>query len=467
MINSLSAVLLLTVLAARADDCAPYRYQPGEPSELPTAAGFLLEITAPDTPSSYLLGTLHSAAPEVLDRWSPVALLLPGLRLFITERDLSDPGEPALRELPPGERLADRLADEPGLYPKVIESLRRHRLPSAVAERAHPWFVAALLNQASALPRHRSDRILDVWLLDNARALGLPVRFLESFATIAAGYGQFGHAEQHRLLWEAVCNQDRLREQIAEQTAAYAANDVATLQAGWYRHRGSDPQLTKRLGEIFIDERNAAFWQETRPEFLRGGVFVAIGAAHVFGEDGLLERLIAEGFSVHPLDPDCLDVAVDPARLAALIDWVVDWLADQGSGPVDAALFDGLRIEHHSLPELRRWLCPSQPCIIETSYRPETRTVLVETGLFARLLVEPPQEYPESLLVRELVRHALYQAHGSELRERLAGYRRADECLRSAVLHQAARAQQARLDHRGTGRQARPFVLDPRCPALF
>lgn len=461
----LGLVLLLTVPPIRADDCAPYHYQAGEPSEWPTAESFLLEINTPDVPPSYLLGTLHSAAPEVLERWSAAVLTMPGLRLFVTERDFGDPGESALRELPPGQTLVERLGDEPGLHRRVTETLRRYRL--LAAERWQPWFVAALLNQAPGLPPHRQDRILDVWLLDNAKAMGFPIRFLESFADIAAGYRQLDGTEQHRLLWEAVCNQQRLRDLTAQQITAYANNDVATLQASWYRYRGSDPALTERLGELFIGERNAAFWASLQAEFSRGGVFVAVGATHVFGADALLARLIAAGFTAQPLDPAELDGAIDPARLAVLIDWVRAWLTEQGLGEVDAPLFDELRVVHRSLPELRRRLCPGQPCSVETSYLPATRTVLVETGMFARLLVETPQDYPDSLLVRELVRHALYQTHGDGLREQLADHPRAEDCLRSAVLHQAARAQHARLEQRGSGLQARPFVRDARCPVLF
>lgn len=468
---TLAALLALLPAAPMlaAEPCDEYRYGFAEIPPPPAMDSFLLRVESPERPDSFVLGAFHSSAAAVLERWSRVALLLaaPTVRLYITERDLADPGEPALRELPPGRNLADHLADAPDLYPQVIDTLRHYRLPVAAAERWQPWFVAALLNQAPALPAP-GERILDVRLLEQARALGLNTRFLETFEAIAAGYGRFNPDQHLRLLWEAVCNQDTLAALVAEQTAAYAANDVAGLHAALHRYTGSDSVLADHLGEVFVVQRNTAFWRALEPEFRRGGVFVALGALHVFGDGGLREQLAATGLSVEAVDPDTVEAALPASVTERLMAWTVDWLTARGLESIDSVDLADLRIDFESLPALRRRLCPGRRCLVESTYLPEEQRILLETGQYARLSASHrAQPDAESLLLRELVRHALYRRHGMQLRERLADHPRAEACLRSAVLHQASLARNAWLRGQGVVPATRPFVRDARCPPLF
>ena len=160
--------------------------------------------------------------------------------------------------------------------------------------------------------------------------------------------------------------------------------------------------------------------------------------------------------------------AVPDALRDRLIDRAVAWLAERGQGPVTTAEFAALRIDFESLPALRRRLCPGRRCLVESTYLPDEQRILLETGRYARLLVpRRPQPEAGSLLLRELVRHALYRLRGEELRERLSGHPHAEACLRSAVLHQASLARNAWLREQGVAPATRPFVRDARCPALF
>lgn len=483
------ALLWLAMTAAGADDCAAYRFPAAADADAaPDATGFLFEARPPDGGSpNYILGTLHSAAPEVSARWRRVALLLASraVRVFITERDLERSSTAELPRLPIGRTLPERLADAPGLYAQVEDQLQRYGLPVDAARLWPAWFVAALLSQA---PAQRSDNpILDAFLLQTARALNLEIRFLETFADIVAGYqGHFSAAEQTRLLWEAVCNQALLAEQAHDQVRAYAADDAAA----WWRvlqgHEGSDPQLSNKVQSVFVDRRNAAFWRQIEPELQRGSAFVAIGALHVLGDGGLLDRLRAAGWSVRFVEPAALPPVLGAHETRALAEWAAAWLADAGLATTPVQ-FQDLRIETESLPALRKRLCPGRSCTVETTSLPEKRRILFEDAWFARLLASPatpayvmtgkqlvpvaaddrpPQPYAESLLVRELVRQALYRSHGEAWRTRLRDHPRAEPCLRNAVLYRASLAQQAYLRDRGSAAQAHLFTRDPRCPDL-
>lgn len=477
--------LWLLGLPARADECAPYRYLSAtEASPPPAAGGFLLAVSPSGVAPSYVLGTLHSVAPEVLAAWSRVALLLglSGTRVFITERDLDDPGDMARQWLPGTATLAQQLRAAPGLYPRILALLSRYHLPAAAAVHWQPWFAAAVLSQAPARARQPGSEILDAYLLHAARKLALPLHFLEDFAALADAYEHnFSSAGQRRLLWETVCNQVLLRAQIRDQTDAYAADDVAAWWRSLQRYRGSDPALADKLETVFGQRRSDRFWRQLRPAFERGGAVVAIGALHVLGAGGLWQRLQQAHIPVRVVSPASLDLTLSAASLRTLPDWVRHWLAATGWGRFDSSVFRDLRIVPATLPELRRRLCPGLDCTVEATYLPATARVLVEPGLLARLLRSPVTPdyaltasglqplatasgsrriYAESVLVRELVRHALYHRyHAAALTA---------ACLRAAILHQAALAQWVYVrDQGGDPDRVHLFVADPRCPPLM
>lgn len=455
----LLVLLLLTLGTADADEaCAPYTLLPDSTSDpLPQAASFLLQVNGPGTAVSHIFGTFHSADPTVQQRWEAVALLLAAAhpRLYITERR-ADEGIPSAadpRWLPAGQRLDQQLASAPGLYPRLQAAAASVGLPAAQLATLKPWLVSALLSQTPA--QRRREPIPDEFLYAAARTLAIPVLALERFQDIADLHDHnLSLDEQIRLLWEAVCNRPLLAELLREQTAAFAANDVARLYAAGERLASQDQILSNKLDDLFVRDRNRRFWTQIQPELAHGGVFIVVGNLHVFGPDGLLAQLRAQpDVTLTALDPATLELAPPAAELILLQDWTSDWLRTQGYAPT-AALFTGLRVQYRPLPALRERLCPGRLCQVEASYRADTQTVeLPATTLLTRYTAE--RAYGDSLIVRELVRHALY---------RLTGSAQGEHCTDHRILAHAATAQQAYLRAHNSARTAHLFPHDARCP---
>lgn len=418
-----------------------------------------------------MVGTFHSAADAVIDAWSGLLPLLAEHRprLFVHERDL-DRDQAAVRRLPPGERLRERLRDTPGLFEQLRRAGQAHRLDAAQLDRLQPWFVAAWLQQAAAATGDAA--ILDQQLAETAAALSLKRLALERLADIAAYYRtRFSRAERRRLLAEAACNQPLLATAITQQSRAFAADDVAAFWRALHRFDGADRDLAARLNEVFVADRNEQFWRRLAPEFRRGGVFLALGALHLIGERGLYQRLRQSGAVLTPLRPAELRFRrslADHPRLLA-------WLRAQPELAARDTPLAALGIVARSLPALRRELCPGRRCTVESSYR--EGEVWFESGLFARLITPNAagRDYLLSLLAREAARHRLLAAHGAAWRRELAGRGAAmnsagpagsQSCLARLVLHRAALLQQRYLREHGSRAQARPFALDPRCPRL-
>jgi uncharacterized protein YbaP (TraB family) len=400
------------------------------------------------------------------------------IRVFISERDLAEPVASALQQLPAGEQLSTLLAQQAGLYERIVAILTRYRLPAAAAEHFKPWFAAALLNQIAAMPQDRTVKIFDEYLLHSVRELGIETRFLEKFSDIAGYYEQnFSADEQIRLLWEAVCNQKVLEQLTRLQTQAYAANRVGEFYRLLQRYSGSDKVLSDKLVDVFVQQRNAAFWQELRPQLQQGGAFIAIGSLHVLGEDGLLQRLEQEpGLRVRSIELQDLSFTLAADTVASAMTWVLDRTRTEpetAAQPEPGSWFADLQIQHRSIPQLHEQLCPGsgRKCTVEATYIPGEKTIFLADPVFAKLLAasaEQPQHYSRSLLIRELSRHLLYQtkAPGWQQHLQMQHYPQVQRCLKNAILHRASVLQAGYLQEQQSDRSVHIFPLDPRCPDL-
>ena len=103
------------------------------------------------------------------------------------------------------------------------------------------------------------------------------------------------------LLREAVSTANRLEADTAAITRHYLAGD---LSAAWALHletRSADPkvrQLQDALSEALIGARNRLFVERMMPLINEGGVFIAVGALHLHGEQGVPALLEARGARV-------------------------------------------------------------------------------------------------------------------------------------------------------------------------
>ena len=469
----LALTLVLFATESGALDCTAYAYRPDSMQRTaPDIGSFLYEISPVGVPPSLVFGTFHSADAAVLTRWGKLAPLLASRppRLFISERDLTASIGLERQQLSSDRTLPALLNRESGLYKAARDLLR---LPSAQIDRLQPWFVGALLAQAPARPQRRNERIIDHYLWDIARKLEIPTHTLEDFSVIADYYERrFSLAEHIRLLAEAVCNQGVLRAAIERQTQAFANNDPVLFYRLLHEYNGSNPALGNKLIEVFVRERNEAFWAKLWPQLQEGNVFIAVGGLHLFGEGGLLERLRTQSTIIlRPIDPASLRFAFDVSERSQTLLWVQGWLKDAGFEGISQEGLATVRLEHLSLGELRERLCPGRYCTIESTYIAAEQAILFCDEAFASLLIDESalsaRLYADSLLVRELVRHGLNRRVAQRIAAQQGTFERGQgQCIQNAILHQASLAQQAYLREHQSGLSAHLFPLDPRCPAL-
>ncbi len=260
--------------------------------------GLFYRLEKPGRPVHYLLGTMHSDDPRVLsvaDRVRPqleeVAQV--ALEILPDGAGLFQAGLAML--LPPGQRLSELLG--PDLYRQVESAMARKGVPSPVLERLKPWAVAVVLGTP---PLH--GEALDQRLYREALALGREAKALETPEEQLALFDELSPELQKRMVEEVLAQQERLKEQLEQLTAAYLAGDLERLQRLSLEYDAAgDEALARWFRERLIRRRNHRMAERLLPLLERDATLVAVGALHLPGNEGLIKLLESAGYRATPL----------------------------------------------------------------------------------------------------------------------------------------------------------------------
>jgi uncharacterized protein len=283
--------------AARADD-------------LVNGDGLLWRIEKPGLAPSYLFGTIHSTDESALEVARRAAQSINGSKVVATE--LGGPIDTIEKANITAATLAKALDRDHDTFEGAIAPEDRQKIEKLIsslgypAEFAHhlkPWFLAIL----TALPKCEAEREtlnlpeVDQFLAETARDSEVKVIGLET-------------AEEQLA---AIAN---MRPEVAATLLTLTARDPGlndNLYATMLRlYRESRPAeilaVSDALGGLsdteraaqdefmlaLLQARNATMAERAAPLLASGGAFIAVGALHLAGKTGLVERFRAQGYTV-------------------------------------------------------------------------------------------------------------------------------------------------------------------------
>tara|TARA_R110002096_G_scaffold436057_1_gene666542 strand:- start:178 stop:867 length:690 start_codon:yes stop_codon:yes gene_type:complete len=128
---------------------------------------------------------------------------------------------------------------------------------------------------------------MDLDLAQHAHRNGSRVLTLETLQFQMDLLSKLGNPEEIAAVLGDASDSSEIRE-IAD---AYRTGDLEALVSAT---GPAEPEMQ----EILLDARNRRWVQKLAPVLSRGGAFVAVGAGHMAGPEGLLALLDARGFSV-------------------------------------------------------------------------------------------------------------------------------------------------------------------------
>ncbi len=254
--------------------------------------------TGHSTPPSFLFGTIHSDDPRVLDLAEPIVSAFAASEGFALE--VVPDANAIIRAMvsmtfKDGRSLSDVLP--PDLYPRAAAALEGLGMPPAAFNDFKPWAVVTLLS----VPRGEGGDFLDLRLHSQAVEAGKQVTGLETMEEQLAIFEGLDEGDQVILLRETLDSLASLPDRLEALISAYLERDLDALMVLGERYLdGGDPRLAGLIRETAVRSRNHRMAERMVPLLDEGGWFIAVGALHLPGSEGILELLRARGYQVSP-----------------------------------------------------------------------------------------------------------------------------------------------------------------------
>lgn len=250
-------------------------------------------------PAGYLLGTIHSEDPRVLDFPEPFIDQLGTTRTFAMEMV---PDLPTLTRLTDFMSYQDGTTLESRIGPERYERLRAalgdYRVPAEWIARMKVW--AAIMTLS--VPPPETGFFMDFSLSLRAAGAGLKVVGLETLEQQLSFLEEMPITQQLELLDQALDEHAKVEELHTQMVDGYLSGDLNALVAQTEEQLSAiDAEARRYFMEQGIEARNRRMLESLLPWFDSGPVFVAVGALHLPGASGLIAGLREAGFDLTPL----------------------------------------------------------------------------------------------------------------------------------------------------------------------
>jgi uncharacterized protein len=278
--------------------------------DLVNAEGLLWRIEKPSLPPSYLYGTIHSTDDSAMEVAQRAAQEIKGAKVVATE--LGGPFDSIEKANIGAAMLAKALDRDHDTFEGVVAPKDNELIEKLLAGQGYAnqfahhlklWFLAVL----TALPSCEAKR----------EALDLPEvdQFLAQTAT-DAGVKVIGlETPQEQLDVIATMRPDVAATLLTVAAREPGMNDdvYATMLRLYSESRPAEilpiADVVGGLSEaelaaqdefmrVLLLDRNAVMAERAAPLLASGGAFIAVGALHLSGKDGLVERFRTKGYKV-------------------------------------------------------------------------------------------------------------------------------------------------------------------------
>ena len=258
-------------------------------------------LTKNDYPLSKDVDAAYADAEEVVFELAPGEMTSKDLGIAMAKAAVRTDGTTLDSELTP--KLRAQLA---AWTTKRANTLQQMGIPPAMFQMVDAWYASLLITIAEARAAGFDSELgLDAHLGKQATADGKKTMGLEGGMKQLAMFEGMSKSEQLQLLAESLDEKEG------------GADALQKLHAQW--RSGNEKELWQKLGVEFRDEypglyktinadRNASWIPELRKRLDTPGTddtLVVVGALHLLGKDGVVERMKAQGYTVERVCSAC------------------------------------------------------------------------------------------------------------------------------------------------------------------
>lgn len=288
-----------------------------EAAAVPNGTGKFYTIEKPGLPPSFLFGTMHMTDPRVLAIGpAPTKALGNARRIVIETTDVLDQaktygamlGRPDLMNLPAGKTLGDYMT--PAVRAEAEAGLAELGIPFQSIETLQPWFFsAAMLLPACEVERAAAGAtVLDVSLAETGKAASKPVVGIETAVEQLEAMASLSMTLQVDSLVATLNLKRRMPDVFETMIALYLDGRIGLITPVTESVMPLDAvsaasvKAYAEFEERIVVRRNNVMAERLAPFLKEGGNFIAVGALHLPGKEGLVELLRAEGYRLTRLD---------------------------------------------------------------------------------------------------------------------------------------------------------------------
>ncbi len=262
----------------------------------PGGNGLLWEISGNGLEkSSYLFGTFHMLCPDNLVLDDRVKEAITASSQLVLELDFDDPG--VMAAVQQGMVFKDTTSASVYMSPEEYKLVAdfftsRLNLPFEQLDRIKPFYLAAITMMFALDCQPQS---LELKLTGLASENNLDVIGIE---TVEEQLGMIDHIpieDQKIMLLEGIEDPEEMKEMAGLLVDTYLNGDLNGLQNIIDRYMSEE---YTHLNEDLIISRNRAWVPKIEVMITGTPSFIAIGAGHLSGKDGLIKLLEKSGYSV-------------------------------------------------------------------------------------------------------------------------------------------------------------------------
>jgi len=258
-------------------------------------------LRASDYPLSPDVEQAFAQAKTVVFEIPPEEMDSPALGMQMGQAALRADGTQLDSELPPATRA--KLATWIDAH---HDALQKSGVPPQVLQMFEPWFVGLTVSIVDMANLGLDPKLgLDRHFATEAKAAGKATAGLETGAQQIAFLDGMDHDEQMQFLDESLDESANARNELERLHTAWRAGDVHTL---WDGMAADMKRHYPKLYQHIDVDRNDAWVPKIEQRLTAPGhddTLIVVGALHLLGSDGVVEKLRTKGYKVERICTAC------------------------------------------------------------------------------------------------------------------------------------------------------------------
>ena len=257
-----------------------------------TEKGLFWKLESPTGKTSYLFGTMHTDDNRVAEMTPNMLEAMKSVDTFMMEAEpTQDPSIFMMKDASLPSLLTQAEFDQ------VRDLAEFHVMHLGAAMQMKPWLLAVVFD----LPKPQTEFAQDNLLMTKSEDFGKEIKGLETSQEHFSMMDAFSMDEQMVMLRAVLKRTPEQKEADFERLmAAYLKGDSDKISALDEQITGGmlPKEIWAKMRVKLLDERNVVMAQRAIPAAKERPIFIAVGASHLAGDNGLIAAFKKAGFKL-------------------------------------------------------------------------------------------------------------------------------------------------------------------------